>query len=213
MLIGLFGPRIDACVFFLPTMMNNAAQQQQRAQGPMADFDFGEYIANAAGNDSHHHQQGLDIYGEYAQQRNPHLQVHMDSHLAAQSQLASHNRTDQLAQGPSQGAAQSLISAEMLSLKGRLEQQMKLQQQVRTSLSRRSALTVAQIELISGQPSVNAQQKDALFHGLLTPGPSAELPAVVPKDLVPPMMLQAAEMFTSNPSANVRRSPLTCVCH
>ena len=60
----------------------------------------------------------------------------------------------------------------------------------RVGLSSRYALLcprVAQIEM----------QKDALFDGLLTPGPSAELPAVVPKKVVLPMMLQAAEMFST----------------
>lgn len=51
---------------------------------------------------------------------------------------------------------------------------------------------------------MNDQQKDILFHGLLTPGPSAELRAMVPKDLVSPMMLQQDVYMNDVQSAAVR---------
>jgi hypothetical protein len=103
--------------------MNNHSQQQQREQGSMPDFDFADYIANATGNDTQQ-QHGLDIYSEFPQQRS-HAQMGMDAaNMAAQNMLSQHNRMDQLPQGP----PQNIISAEMLNLKGRLEQQMKLQQ-------------------------------------------------------------------------------------
>ena len=189
--------------------MNDSAshqQQQQREQVAMQDFDFGEYIANAASNDS---QPNLDIYADFSQQQRNHAQMNLDPNITAQTMLPSQNRTDHIPHGQ----PQSIISAEMLNLKGRLEQQMKLQQLQQLILQQQvhsrplvldaSYLTSVQIELLSGQPSVTPQ-KDAIFHGLLTPGPSAELPAIVPKDMVPPMMLQSAEMFSGSPSATVR---------
>ncbi|KAF8484333.1 hypothetical protein JB92DRAFT_3148826, partial [Gautieria morchelliformis] len=152
-----------------------ASQQPQQRDQRIPDFDFAEYIAHAVGDPQHH---GLDIYGDFPQQRG--------HALALDTSMLTHTRVDH--------PPQNIISAEMLSLKGRLEQQMKLQQLQQLILQQ-------QIELISGQPSINAQQKEAFFHGLLTPGPSAELPAVVPKDLVPPMMLQSADLFAHSPSA------------
>ena len=103
--------------------MNDSASQQQQGGQPLSDFDFGDYIANPTGNDTHHHHQhDLDIYPEFPQQRN-HSQMNLDSNLVSQNLLGPHNRMDHLPQVQSQN-----ISAEMLNLKGRLEQQMKLQQ-------------------------------------------------------------------------------------
>jgi hypothetical protein len=104
--------------------MNNSAGQQQRGQVAMHEFDFGDYIVNATANDAQH-QPSLDIYADFPQQHRTHSQMNLDPSISAQNALlASQNLPDHL----SNGQPQSIISAEMLNLKGRLEQQMKLQQ-------------------------------------------------------------------------------------
>lgn len=125
-------------------MMNNSAGQQQREQVGMPDFDFGEYIPNATGNGTQH-QHSLDIYSDFSQHRN-HSQMNLDSNITTQNLLGSQSRMDTL----SQGQPQNVMSAEMLSLKGRLEQQMKLQQlqqlilqhQVRQSICHSSCIPI-----------------------------------------------------------------------
>ncbi|KAF8587194.1 hypothetical protein K439DRAFT_1652369, partial [Ramaria rubella] len=182
-------------------MDDSAAQQLQQHHDHqnVADFDFGEYITNATHTEPQH--QGIEMFNEFQQQQGQ--QRHHSQHVnlaSTQNLMASSNAMENLTQGQQQ---QSIITNEMLNLKGRLEQQMKLQHLQQLILQQ-------QIELINGQSSINAQQKDAIFHGLLTPGPSTELPAMVPKDHVPPMMLHA-DMFSPT-SATVRLSELTSKC-
>ncbi|GJJ15042.1 hypothetical protein Clacol_009317 [Clathrus columnatus] len=139
------------------------------------------------------HNQSQHIHSQHHQQQQQ-QQQHQHQH-----QQQQHQQTSQLPQHRQQT---QLMTAEMLDLKDRLEQQMKLQQLQQLLLQQ-------QIDLLSGATQSSGQhlssshhQKDDDMFGLLTPGPSTDLPAMVPKELVPPMMLQS-DMFLGSPATSL----------
>lgn len=98
--------------------MDNSTAQQHSDHGAMPEFNIGDYITSGTDGDNNQ----LDVFADFQQQHPTRSQLNIEQSLPHQNVLGSRNSI----RYATQGQPQTITMAEVL--KGRLEQQMKLQQ-------------------------------------------------------------------------------------